>query len=495
MACGNKPEEKNICRTTVGKPVNPILGIKMLTESPDLFVDAPLALYFSRTYALDVAHQGPLGQGWSLDFGYRIKIKEAHIILYDPYGKRDYFPHLSVGTQHLISKGQIELSHPSKMLYVVSKQGRFYHFESNTTSQGYHRLTSIKDNNNNALSFHYEAAKTFPSYVSIDNHKLFRILGNEYRMLGIEESLYAEAKGIRGRPVYDKLMMFKILILQKYYKLSDEQIEFQINDRTSFKQFLGLKFGDKIPDQKTIWHFKEQLMHKNVSQKLFALFTTQLMSKGIIAKEGSMIDAIFVAVPRQRNTREDNADIKKGAVPLTFAKKDKYGKHSKLLQKDIDVRWISKNAERHYGYTDHINTDVKTKLIIKYNVSAASAHDATEIENIIDETDKKLYADSVYRSKEIEAFLEKQNCESFVHEKGYRGKLLTEKQKESNNKKSKTRAKVEYIFGFMTNSMHDALPMRSIGIKCVKSSIGFLNLTYNFFRYEQLVRLQKVKVM
>ncbi|MGJ0372738.1 transposase [Aliarcobacter cryaerophilus] len=107
--------------------------------------------------------------------------------------------------------------------------------------------------------------------------------------------------------------MFKILILQKYYNLSDEQTEFQINDRTSFKQFLGLKIGDTIPDEKTIWHFKEQLANKDLSKSLFEMFAVALMDKGIIAKEGSIVDATFVDVPKQRNSKEDNADVKRSA--------------------------------------------------------------------------------------------------------------------------------------------------------------------------------------
>ena len=309
------------------------------------------------------------------------------------------------------------------------------------------------------------------------------------------DTLYVKPKGAGRRPSFDKIMMFKILILQKYYNLSDEQTEFQINDRTSFKQFLGLKIGSVIPDEKTVWHFKEQLVKKELSEELFNLFTKQLITQGIVAKEGSMIDASFVDVPRQRNAKEDNADIKKGAIPIEFSKKDKNGKMSKLSQKDTDARWMSKSGERHYGYKDHINADSKTKLITKFSVSSAAPHDSTEIENIIDETDNKLHADSAYRSAKIEKFLEKQNCESFVHEKGYRNNPLTKEQKESNNTKSKIRARVEHVFGFMTNSMNDALHMKCIGIKRVKNSIGLLNLTYNLFRYEQLVRLQKVNVM
>jgi len=178
-----------------------------------------------------------------------------------------------------------------------------------------------------------------------------------------------------------------------------------------------------------------------------------------------MIDASFVDVPRQRNSKEDNADIKKGAIPLEFAKKDKNGKRSKLIQKDTDARWMTKSGERHYGYKDHINADAKTKLITKYSVSSAAPHDSTEIKNIVDKTDNKLHADSAYRSEAIETFLKEKNCESFVHEQGYRGSPLTEIQKESNNIKSKTRARIEHIFGFMTNSMNDALHMTSIGVK------------------------------
>jgi IS5 family transposase len=224
------------------------------------------------------------------------------------------------------------------------------------------------------------------------------------------------------------------------------------------------------------------------------MFTLALMNKGIIAKEGSMVDASFVDVPKQRNSKEENADIKQGAVPLEFGKKDKNGNRSKLMQKDTDARWMTKSGERHFGYKNNINADEKTKIVTKYSVTSSSAHDSTEIENLIDETDNRLHADSAYRSKEIEEYLKANECESFVHEKGYRGNPLTEQQKESNNTKSKIRARVEHIFGFMTNSMNNALYMRSIGMKRIKESIGLLNLTYNLFRYEQLVRLEKVKI-
>lgn len=340
------------------------------------------------------------------------------------------------------------------------------------------------------LEFHEKKIKEYQPPLA----KLDKTIDWEMFREPIETALYVEPKGAGGRPPFDKIMMFKILILQKYYNLSDEQTEFQINDRTSFKQFLGLKIGDTIPDEKTIWNFKEQLANKNLSKQLFEMFTLSLMDKGIIAKEGSMVDASFVDVPRQRNTKDENSDIKKGAVPLAFGEKDKNGKQSKLCQKDTDARWMTKAGERHFGFKNHINADEETKLITKYSVTSAAPHDSTEIESLIDKSDNRLYADSAYRSKEIEEYLKANECESFVHEKGYRGNPLTEQQKESNNTKSKIRARVEHIFGFMTNSMNNALYMRSVGMKRIKESIGLLNLTYNLFRLEQLIRLKKVKI-
>ena len=324
-------------------------------------------------------------------------------------------------------------------------------------------------------------------------NRLDQIIDWEMFRKPIEEALHVAPKAPGGRPPYDRVMMFKILILQKYYNLSDEQTEFQIKDRLSFMQFLGLQIGDRVPDEKTIWLFKEQLKEKKLSEVLFDLFSKRLTSHGIVAKEGSIVDATFVDVPRQRNTREENADIKKGAVPLAFSQKDKNGNLSKLSQKDTDARWMSKSGERHFGYKDHVNADAKTKLITRYSVTSAAPHDSTQLENLIDETDQSLHADSAYRSEEIEAYLQKQKCQSHIHEKGYRNKPLTQTQKESNNTKSQIRARVEHIFGFMTNSMHNALYIRSIGIERIESAIGLLNLTYNLFRYEQLVRLEKVK--
>ena len=320
--------------------------------------------------------------------------------------------------------------------------------------------------------------------------KLNSVINWEMFRAPIEEAFAIEPKAPGGRPPFDRLMMFKILILQRYYNLSDEQTEFQIKDRLSFMQFLGLQIGDTVPDEKTIWHFKEKLKEKKLSKKLFELFTHTLISKGVVAREGSIVDASFVNVPRQRNSREENDAIKQDNIPESFENNP-----AKLSQKDTDARWMTKNKERHFGYKNHVNADAVTKLITKFTTSSASLHDSQKLEELVNQQDKRLFADSAYRSDKIERYLWLKKCKSFVHEKAYRSRPLTHAQETSNGVKSKIRVKVEHVFGYMTNSMNNGLNLKAIGKERIDSLIGLLNLTYNLFRYEQLVRLQKVKMM
>jgi len=262
-------------------------------------------------------------------------------------------------------------------------------------------------------------------------------------------------------------------------------MEFAVLDRLSFMRFLGLTLSDKVPDAKTIWLFRENLTEKNLTEKLFELFLEELKKKGLLLNEGKMVDASFVEVPIQRNSREENKKIKEGEIPEDWKEKP-----HKLSQKDTDAKWTKKNGKSYYGYKDHIKSDTKSKLIETYEVTAASVHDSQELDPLLSEKDaeQSLYADSAYSGEPIAKIVEKHKMNNQIHEKGYKNKPLTDEQKESNRIKSKTRARVEHIFGFIENSMNGSY-IRSIGIKRATAIIGMMNLTYNMFRYMQLVSL------
>lgn len=301
----------------------------------------------------------------------------------------------------------------------------------------------------------------------------------------LNEAFSNEAKDLKkgGRPPFSKLILFKALLVQSLYNLSDDQLEYQIVDRASFKRFLGLKKSDKVPDSKTFWSFREQLIEKDVIMDLFEYFNETLDAKGVFANEGKMIDASFVEAPRQRNTREENKQIKEtGEAPENW--KDK---PHMLCQKDLDGRWTKKNNTTFYGYKNHIKADTKTKLIEKYIVTDASVHDSQPVGQLLTEKDKDqpLYADSAYTGEEQEKIYNSKEVINKVHEKGYRNKPLTKSQIASNKEKSSIRVRVEHIFGFVENSMHGSI-VRTIGLARAKAKIGMMNLTYNICRATQL---------
>lgn len=302
--------------------------------------------------------------------------------------------------------------------------------------------------------------------------------------------LNKEKKNNAGAKPFDVVMMFKILILQRYYGLGDTQLEYQIIDRTSFKKFLGLESGDKVPDEKTVWAFRDSLTNKGLVEKIFTLFRDYLESKGMIMNEGKMVDASFTVAPRQRNTKEENKQIKEGKGDELWKDKPNKKKH-----KDIDARWTKKNNETFYGYKNHAKVDTKSKFIDEYVVTDASVHDSQALDDLLSEKDKgqPLHADSAYTGEEQEKVIEKYEMINEVNEKGYRNKPLTEEQKEKNKEKSKIRARVEHVFGFMEQSMN-GLTLKSVGITRASGIIGLINLTYNLFRYEQIIRLNAISV-
>lgn len=300
----------------------------------------------------------------------------------------------------------------------------------------------------------------------------------------LEDNLSKLSKGAGGRPPYDYVLLFKILILQRFYNLSDDQVEYQINDRMSFMRFLDLTIADDIPDSKTVWNFREKLVDLDLTESLFGLFLNSLETLGLVVNEGKIVDASFVEVPKQRNNKEENKQIKSGEIPNSF----KDHPH-KLAQKDTDARWTKKNNTNYFGYKNHIKTDTKSKLITKYVVTDASVHDSQTMEALLDKAEdagQDFHADSAYTGAEQEKIVAKNEMNNKTCEKGYRNNPLTEEQKASNTEKSRIRSRVEHIFGFMENSMN-GMYFYNIGIKRIKAVIGLMNLTYNMFRKVQLM--------
>jgi IS5 family transposase len=300
-----------------------------------------------------------------------------------------------------------------------------------------------------------------------------------------------------GRPAFDHVFMFKVLILQASHSLSDERTEFLIKDRLSFMRFLGLGISDTVPDANTIWTFREALTRAKLDDKpaievLFRAYETALTRAGFLAMGGQIIDASIVAAPKQRNTDGEKAEIKAGRIPEAWK-----AKPAKLRQKDRDARWTLKWSKAKpsddgsprldlavpaFGYKNHIGIDRRHGLIRTWVATDAARYDGAQLPNLVSKanTASDVWADTAYRSKTNERFLAGNALVSRIHRKKPKGKPMPVNVARANGIKSKVRAAVEHVFARQKGPM--GLVVRTIGIARATVKIGLANITFNMKR-------------
>jgi transposase, IS5 family len=304
------------------------------------------------------------------------------------------------------------------------------------------------------------------------------------------------AKG--GRPPFDHVLMFKVLILQTQNNRSDERTEFYLRDRLTWMRFLGLGLGDPVPDANTIWTFREALTKAGAIQRLFELFELELRAAGYLAMSGQLVDASIVAAPKQRNTRAEKQAIKEGRVP-----EDWQAKPAKARQKDRDARWTVKTTKARSregespmvdlaipecGYQNHVSADRRHRLIRRWLVTDAAAHAGTHLADLLDpgNTASAVWADSGYRSRKNEDLLRQRMLVSQVHRKKPVHRPMPARVARANARKSAVGAHIEHIFAERKHRM--GLFVRTIGLARATTKIGLANLVTNLHRLVWLER-------
>ena len=278
------------------------------------------------------------------------------------------------------------------------------------------------------------------------------------------------AKG--GRPPFDPVAMFKVLVVQAQHNLSDARMEFMIRDRLSWMRFFGFDLGGAMPDENTIRHYRNRLTESGTLEALMQAFEQQLREVGYLAMGGQIVDATLVPAPKQRNTEDEKAAIKAGKSARQIWR----GKPNKAHQKDVDARWTVKIggkvryrpdgtplpqiATPVFGYKSHISIDRRFGFIRKAAVTSA--------------------ADSAYRSSKNEALLKSNMLKSRIHRRKPKGKPMPEHMARANAAKSAIRARVEHVFAHQKNRY--GLFIRTIGIARAQAKLTLANLAYNFDR-------------
>jgi len=300
----------------------------------------------------------------------------------------------------------------------------------------------------------------------------------------LDRACAKEQKAPGGRPHYDYVLMFKVLVIQHLYKLSDAQMQYQLIDRLSFQRFLGLTLADAVPDEKTIWLFRDRLSDQGVIQELFDTFKVHLAHAGLLAKEGVIVDATLIAAPIQRNTRDENKKIKNDTVPEDWEKQP-----HKRRQKDTDARWTRKHGKSYYGYKGHTKIKRTSKLIDSFELTSANTDDRDVLGTLLDQDEGgvEIYGDKGYAGENAKNIVRKHKGKYRILKSGHRHKELTPQQKAVNRKRSRVRSRVEHIYGAMKMQL-GGTAVRSIGEIRAAFSFGMTCLLYNMTRYDFLVR-------
>jgi IS5 family transposase len=302
----------------------------------------------------------------------------------------------------------------------------------------------------------------------------------------------AASKG--GRPGFDPVLKFKMLVLQAMHGLSLQQTEYLVRDRLSWMRFCGLGPGDAVPDANTLWDFREALIAAKALDGLFERLERAIQSAGYLPMGGQIIDASLVAAPKQRNTDDEKAAIKAGTIPTPWTDKP-----AKLRQKDRDARWTVKFSKARpkddgepqidiaipvFGYKSHVSIDRRHGIIRRHKTSDAAAHDGARLrEGLIDpaNTASDVWADTAYRSAANQAYLNKAGRVSRIHRKKPKGKPMPKAVARANATKSKVRARVEHVFAEQKDRM--GLFIRTIGIARAEATITLTNMAFNMKRW------------
>lgn len=299
------------------------------------------------------------------------------------------------------------------------------------------------------------------------------------------------AKG--GRPPYDPVAMFKVLILAAQNTVSDARMEFLIRDRLSWMRFLGFDLGAVTPDENTIGLFREKLTCAGAIDALFTAFDRQLRERGYLPMGGQIVDATLVAAPKQRNTAAEKDAIKAGKSATEIWPENP----AKAAQKDTDPRWTLKFAKARalpdgrpgidiaipsFGYKSSIAICRRYGFIRRGKVTDGARFDGRVLRDVVtnDNTASDAWADTAYRSRSNEGWLKSIGRVSRIHRKKPRGKPMPARTARANAARSTVRARVEHVFARQKDQM--PLFIRTIGITRAETKITLANLAYNIDR-------------
>ena len=259
------------------------------------------------------------------------------------------------------------------------------------------------------------------------------------RYRSIIQGIYDNKSTRGGRPNKDEVSMIKVLFLQSLYNLSDEELEYQINDRNSFKRFVG--YENETPDFTTIWRFRERLAKHGLEELLWAELMGQLSRKDVEVKLGVIQDASIIQSPVGKKRANKEQKAKKEGREIRYTKRQK-------SQIDKNSTFTKKHNKTYHGHKLHIKVDMDEGFIQSYYVTTASVHDSQI--DLVEPEDVRVARDKAY----FGVPLKYPNIEDLTMKRASRNKPLTKEEKRINRLISRVRSPGERPFAIIKNVFH-----------------------------------------
>lgn len=269
-----------------------------------------------------------------------------------------------------------------------------------------------------------------------------------------------------GRPSHPVLLLFKALLLQTWHGLSDYVLEETLDDRLSFRRFVGLSSSEKAPDHSVFSRFRDQLIQHGLHQRLFNELNRQFECRGLFVKKGTLVDATVIEAAPKKPPQNEDGTAGKSAV-------------------DPDADWTKKAGKYLFGYKAHLGVDQHSELIRKIKMTPAHVHDGKMLEQLISGDEDWALADKAYDSKENSQMLHKKGVNNGVMMRGTRHRKLSRVEKMCNRVLSKLRCPVERVFGTMKRS-YRYCRAKYLGLRKNLLQLTLTSMAYNLKRMGKL---------
>jgi IS5 family transposase len=224
-----------------------------------------------------------------------------------------------------------------------------------------------------------------------------------------------------GRQPMPLERMLRIYFMQQWYGLSDPAMEDSLYDIESMRRFAGIDLEvDVIPDETTILNFRHLLERHNLTKKIFEKTKRYLAEKGLLLREGTIVDATIINAPSSTKNRDNT--------------------------RDKEMKQTKKGNQWYFGMKAHVGTDTEKGLAHSIVVTNAAVHDSQVMDELLHGEEQAVYGDKAYASEGKKLEYEANGIEWCINRKAHRGQQLTQEDVECNHRQSRIRAKGEHAF-------------------------------------------------